>query len=128
MTSDPRDIRIAQLLKEVRDLNDKVALGEGRLKAREETLDRANATVDDQAAQIVDLTAKLQSSRPATGTEQHSLQDRIRKMQVIEESLRRSAERNEARVAQLVAAWPSDEIMPAEPMYFRNREGTGSSF
>lgn len=115
---DPKDVKIKELEEKLRMAEDKVTMAQSRLASREADLDKANAVVDDQANQIVALRAKLQLAKPASAHEV----DHLRRLAQIEDDLRASMERAEARCAQLAGAWPKGEPVPPEPSYFRRNE------
>lgn len=128
--SDPKDAKIKQLSVELVEMQTKLGIAESRLVTCEGRRDRADITVDDQAATIVNLRATLALARPAS-PEALEMGARMRTMQRVEDQLRASLERAEARAAQLVAAWPKGSTIPNEPAYFREGgipwgEGTGA--
>ncbi len=123
-TPDPKDLKIKELVDQVRVLTDKLSMTESKLSHRDDGLSKANAVVDDQAAQIVDLQGKLALARPT------SLHDatHAKRLMKIEDDLRRSLERAEARASQLVGYMQEHKIdVPNEPPYFRGG-GTFPSF
>lgn len=122
--SDPKDSRIQELTEQLRHAKEQLSLSEGRLKNREESLDHANALVDNQAAQIVDLNAKAAVGTPSGGRDEVLL----RRLQRIEAGLRLSLERAEARAAQFQATLAVNGIdLPNEAAYFR-KDGTDASY
>lgn len=123
-STDPKDVRIRELMTQLRDSTDKIAFCESRLTHREQELDRANTLVDDQAAQIVDLQGKLALQRGAPGRDEAT----FRRLQKIEAELRASLERAEARASQFQAALVANQIqLPNEHSWFR-RNGTDASY
>ncbi len=116
---DPKDVKIKELAEKFRTAEDKTSMAESKLASREAALDKANATVDDQAATIVDLQGKLALTRPTTSHDAAHM----KRLQKIEDDLRRSLERAEARASQLVGYMLEHKIdVPNEPAYFRGNQ------
>lgn len=119
---DPQVVRIAELMKQVSDLNVTIDRMKSREASLEEYLSKANARVDDQAAVIVDLQAKLGLGAGDVGAQAE--RETIKKLAAIEDRIRGEAERNEARVRQL-EDWARAHGMntPDEPAYYKKPEG-----
>lgn len=82
------------------------SLRESRYKALEESLSRMNAVIDDQAAQIIDLQAKLGLGSQSDGARE----EMIRKLQKNDDTQRRNISHSERRVLQLIEKLHEHEI------------------
>lgn len=83
---------------------------------REEVISKLNATIDDQAAQIVAFQATLGVNQRPLVTQTGDI---FKRLQASDDTMRKNLERAEARVAQLLGWAREHELdIPAEAAYY----------